>query len=277
MSNSAIATGAHVRLFGLLKEAYNSQEGICYGVNDNGRYIIQLNSSTNRILVKRENIEVIPRSSYGGLDVFTLDPKTVKESIGRPSSNSSWAKGLDHMVAAEWFIDCYRMRLDDEYAYQGDVRSGSLYDPYHTKKSIAADFLVYCHLARCVGAVPVNSGWDWVGCLDTFGHLLSYAFEKSDAADKYGREDIFSARLLGGRSLRATAERIYGSSVAGAIDTPTDDILATVAELERLESLVGNGFMEWNSKNTLFQDVGGFAVWNRLLGNVKCWNRRRVT
>jgi predicted TIM-barrel enzyme len=74
--------------------------------------------------------------------------------------------------------------------------------------------------------------------------------------------------MMGGRSLRATAEVIYGSSgVGGPYDNPTVDILATVAELERLETLVGSG-IEGNSKNSLFEEVGGFAVWNRLLGNL---------
>jgi hypothetical protein len=181
---SAIATGARVCLFGLSNNAYNSKEGVCYGVNENGRYIIQIDSQ-NRILVKRENIKVIPRRSLGMLSGFTMDDKTVRESFVRPSSNSSWAKGLDHLAAAEWFIDYYRMRVDDDYAWRDILRSGSLYDPGHTKQTIAADFLVFCHLARFVGAVPVDN-WDWVSCLDTFGHLLHYAFEKSDAGINMG-------------------------------------------------------------------------------------------
>jgi hypothetical protein len=72
---NAIATGANVRLIGLLNNtSYNSQEGICYGINENGWYVIQLKSE-ERILVKRENIQVIPRSK-----------KTANESIGRKTS-----------------------------------------------------------------------------------------------------------------------------------------------------------------------------------------------
>jgi hypothetical protein len=262
MNTSAIAIGAHVRLFGLLNESYNSQEGIYYGENNNGRHIIQLDSSQKRILVKRENIQVIiPRSSYGPMDGFTSDPTRI-ESIGLPSSNSSWAKGLDPMAAAEWFIDCYRMRLDDEYVYRGDLRG--LYDPESTKQSIASDFLVYCHMALFVGAVPLDNGWDWVGCLDKFGHLLNFAFEKSDAGDKYGRENIFSA-MMGGRSLRFTAELIYGSGIGGYNDSPMND---TEAELERLQSLVARK-IKWKSNNILFKNVGGFDVWKRLLDKLK--------
>jgi hypothetical protein len=261
---SAIANGAHVSLFNLSNQAYNAQEGICYGINDNGRYIIQLNSK-KRILVKRENIRVIPRSSLDVVNSFAVDPKTVKESALNIPSNSSWARGLDQVAAGEWFIDCYRMRVDDEYAWGGEVRPGSLYDPRHSKKTIATDFLVFCHMALFVRAVP--DVWDWVSCLDKFGNLLNYAFEKSDAGDKYGGENIFSA-FTGGRSLRATAEIIYGSSAGGQYDNPSVDTQAIMAEFERLDSLVGRK-MKWNSKNILFENVGGFQVWNRLLGKLE--------
>jgi hypothetical protein len=257
---SAIDTGAHVSLFGLSNTAYNGKKGVCYGINDNGRYIIQLDSK-KRILVKRENIKIIPLSGVGIVNSFPLDCKSLKESLDHPPSNSSWAKGLDRLAAAEWFIDCYRMRVDDEFAWNGKVRLGSLYDQDHTNKTIAADFLVFCHLAKFVGAIPVDN-WDWVSCLDTFGHLLNYAFEKSDARDKYGRENVFSA-MCGGRSLRATAEIIYGIGLYGQI---TD---STVAELKRLDSLIGIGSgFEWNSKNNLFEQVGGFDVWNRLINKL---------
>ena len=103
--------------------------------------------------------------------------------------------------------------------------------------------------------------------MDTFGHLLNYAFEKSDAGDKYGRENVFSA-MMGGRSLRVSAETIYGSGVAGGqFDNLSGDTQATLAELKRLESVVGRG-MKWNSKNSLFVEVGGFLVWKRLLANL---------
>ena len=261
---SAIATGAAVILFGLKAEVYNSQEGICYGISENGRYIIEL-ATKKRILVKRENIEVIPRSAFGSVYGFSPDSDTVKASLASPSSNASWAKGLNGLAAAEWFVDCYRMRIDDEYTWKGELRPGSLYDNDHTEDSIVADFLVYCHLAIFVGAVPLN--WDWVQCLDKFGYLIRFAFEKSDAGDKYGRENIFSG-LMGGRSLRFTAEIIYGSSaVGGDYNDPSDQVLATVRELERLYSLVSDG-IEWSADNILFKDVGGFDVWNRLLANL---------
>ncbi len=171
--SSAIADGATVSLFGLLTNEYNSQEGICHGVHENGRYIIEL-ASKKRILVKRENIKVVPRSQHGPLYTYTHDHDLVNQSLAATPPNSSWANGLSEMAAWEWFVDCYRMRLDDEYAWQGDVRSGSLYDPEHSAHSIAADFLVYCLMAKFTSAVPDK--WNWTECLEGYGHLLNYGF-----------------------------------------------------------------------------------------------------
>ena len=56
-------------------------------------------------------------------------------------------------------------------------------------------------------------------------------------------------------------------TVGGGYDNPSDDIQATVAELDRL-NLICNG-IEWGPQNILFKDVGGFEVWDRLLGNLK--------
>lgn len=100
------------------------------------------------------------------------------------------------------------MRVDDDYAWGGCNLHG-LYDPGHDGDSVAADFLLFCKLAVQARVLP--RGWDWAACLDQASGLLGFAFEKSDAQEKYGGENVFSA-VMGGRSLRATAELVYGSS-----------------------------------------------------------------
>lgn len=264
---SAIATGAKIRLFGLQNNAFNGLDGVCHGISESGRYIIEVQSSKKRMLIKRENIDVIPRSTQGLSNTYLHDTETVKQALAAPSSNASWAKGLSSLAAAEWFVDCYRMRLDDECEWKGYLRPGTLYDyECHTPETMAVDFLVYCHLARFAGAI--TDQWDWVGCLDKFGHLLKYQFTKRDAGDKYGRENIFSG-MMGGRSLRLTGENIYGSSaVGGSYDNPTDDIVAIAVELGRMKSLVTGG-IEWDKNNILFESVGGFDAWIGLLNKLK--------
>ena len=110
----------------------------------------------------------------------------------------AWAVGLGEKKQREWLVDCYRMRLDDEYALEGDVRGGSLYDQSEPDE-IVQDFLLFCRLAKEQGALP--EGWSWSKFLDTAAELLPYAFEKSDAKEKYGGENVF-ALVTGGRSLR---------------------------------------------------------------------------
>ena len=55
--------------------------------------------------------------------------------------------GLGPKKQREWLVDCYRMRLDDDYAVGGDVRGGSLYDQSEPDE-IIQDFLVFCRLAE---------------------------------------------------------------------------------------------------------------------------------
>ena len=111
----------------------------------------------------------------------------------------SWAAGLDAHMQREWLADCYRMRLDDEYSWQGSVRSGSLYDGSEARE-IAQDFLVFCRLAQDRSVIP--SSWSWSQFLKVASEHLVSAFEKSDAREKYGGENIFTPMMGGRRSLR---------------------------------------------------------------------------
>jgi hypothetical protein len=150
-----------------------------------------------------------------------------------------------------------RMRVDDDYAWGGCNLHG-LYDPEHTGDTIVADFLVFCKLAVRNGVVP-QRGWDWGRFLNKAAELLGFAFEKDDAKEKYGGENVFSA-AMGGRSLRATAEFVYGTScMAGAMsggDDPAEQLREQV-ESEPLEVLLAG-------QGELFADVGGAAAWRRL-------------
>jgi len=68
--------------------------------------------------------------------------------------------------------------------------------------------VVFCKLAVRHDVVPV--GWDWPAFLRVAETLLPYAFEKADAKEKWGRENVFAV-LTFGRSLRATAEVVYAN------------------------------------------------------------------
>ena len=54
-------------------------------------------------------------------------PQEVPRPQGVPGP-ASWAAGLGPRQQQEWLVDCYRLRVDDNYALGGDVNCGTLYD-----------------------------------------------------------------------------------------------------------------------------------------------------
>jgi hypothetical protein len=158
---------------------------------------------------------------------------------------AAWARGLAGDAMYEWFIDCYRMRLDEDYALRGDLHG--LYGADGNAKTVIKDFLVFCKMALRRKALPPS--WSWESLLKMVPEHLGYAFEKSDAEEKYGSENIFSA-ILGGRSLRLTAEQIYG---------PTGMFAADNEEVIQEYNRVDNMGSKW--KEETFADVGGLCAW----------------
>jgi hypothetical protein len=71
-----------------------------------------------------------------------------------------------------------------------------LYDPDTSPGMITRDFLQFCKLAVKAGVLP--RPWDWALFLNKARGLLPYAFEKSDAKEKWGRENVFAAGEVGG-------------------------------------------------------------------------------
>ena len=166
------------------------------------------------------------------------------------------------MQRAEWLVDCYRMRIDDEYAWGGGLRG--LYDPDATTLDIVKDFLVFTKLAVARKAVP--STWRWPAFLDYATANLGFAFEKSDAQTKYGSENIFDG-TMGGRSLRYTAMAIYGREMMD--QRPYDGELAALNNA--VSPLSQQALL---ARTDLFEDVGGVDPWRRLLQTVSIQPRR---
>ena len=71
---------------------------------------------------------------------------------------------------------------------------------------------MFCRLASARSALPTP--WPWGPFLLAAAELLPFAFEKSDAKEKYGGENIFQG-MMGGRSLRCQVIlRLYGFTAA---------------------------------------------------------------
>ncbi|KAL7452386.1 hypothetical protein ACHAWC_004107 [Mediolabrus comicus] len=159
---------------------------------------------------------------------------------------SAWAKGLSKKDQYEWLCNCYQMRCDDDYVYGGCNLHGP-YNPDATPESIADDFLVFCILAKRARAFP--SDWDMEDFLKTAPEYIVFAFEKSDAKERWGSENYFEAEM-GGRSLRYTAEKIYKSGV----QQQGDSLEHTRAEEEVNEQ-----------PRELQDQLGGTGLWEGLV------------
>lgn len=157
------------------------------------------------------------------------------------------------------------MRVDDEYCHGSELRG--LYQYHHggTKLDVVLDFFKFCKLAVRRKAIP--SGWNWSEFLNIAKKLIPYAFEKSDAKEKYGGENYFSV-IMGGRSLRATGEIICASTVTNL------DNNSNLEESQALDEVVsimisGSGKNLFFDYEEEFKDVGGGKEWHSFFLTLK--------
>jgi hypothetical protein len=151
---------------------------------------------------------------------------------------NSWATGLSREDQYEWFSNCYQMRCEDDYVCGGCYLHGT-YLPQATPESISKDFLIFCILAHRAKCVPAD--WNWGDFLKAAIDYIPYAFDKSDAKERWGSENYFQGASGCGRSLRYTAGHIYKSGVDEAGNSAQHVEVAKAAhenEIE-LQELVG--------------------------------------
>ena len=174
----------------------------------------------------------------------------------------SWAVGLFGKHRYEWFVDSYRLRLDDDYLYSNNLH-GLYAEESSNAHTIVIDFLVYCKLAVKHDVIPSYPTWSWGELVTVAKDMLKYAFEKCDAREKYGGENVFTG-MYGGRSLRYTSSLVYGFLHGGE-----DHDAALV--LEEMERTANNKLIQ--SKETVdghfFDDIGGESIWYSLVEQLK--------
>jgi tetratricopeptide (TPR) repeat protein len=180
--------------------------------------------------------------------------KASQGSIAKGEQNpSSWADGLELNKKYDWLIDCYRMRCDDVSKYQGNLVGIYREELVDGKKyGILEDFLVFCKLAVLNKVIP--SKWNWKTLLEIAVDSIQSAFDKDDAHDKWGGENVFSA-MMGGRSLRYTAEIVYGTGVM--------EKSAGSSEFHNLMRKVSEKWRSIKRNPDFFADVGGIDAWKR--------------
>ena len=125
--------------------------------------------------------------------------KKKKKKENPPKSRVDWANGLGNNEKYEWLSNCYQLRCDDDYAFGGCYLHGP-YDPNATALSNSGDFLIFCLLASRANVLPAQ--WDWREFLNVASKHVFYAFEKSDAQERWGAHSPLF--------LRSTANDIYG-------------------------------------------------------------------
>ena len=108
---------------------------------------------------------------------------------------------------AEFLITCYQVRLDQDYALNGNMRG--LYDKIanqdqeDTTLNIIADFLQFNLLAHKKNCLP--AALEWAKYLELAAENLTYACEREDAVKEYGRGPTHDMIIL--------ATHIYGSPI----------------------------------------------------------------
>ncbi|KNC81294.1 hypothetical protein SARC_06364 [Sphaeroforma arctica JP610] len=168
--------------------------------------------------------------------------------------------------AWDWLIDCYRLRVDDSYVYGGELRG--VYDPAHTGRTVSDDFLLFCKLAVKHGVIPdLGQNWGWDGFLKLALGMIPYAFEKSDAHEKYSaknRDFKFNPMLPVLLTMRFVGARVYGFDLTGQGAENAKDFQELSALIERS----GSVYNEKGAPDDLYMEVGGESGWDELRAGI---------
>jgi hypothetical protein len=235
------------------------------------------------------------------------DPDDPSPKVKLPPKHplAAWSLGLGEKQKYVWMVDCYRMRADDDCTHGGGKRHGLYLGSERDrdtqspvlKARIVLDFLLFLKLAVAKGAIPALD-WEYKKLLSAAAKLLSAFFNKAqDAISKYGSENIFAVSS-GGRSLRYTAEQVYGTNVLNPEYSKDLDYLRIQAEIRAAVPLSGHhtlpggggggnrlfaeisddqrmlGMLLGGSEASeqvegLCAEVGGAAIWRQLVGAIR--------
>lgn len=251
--------GHTVRFQGLNGAAHlNGTEGtLVKFAKKEGRWSVRCDGDNSIVNAKPENLQLMKmiRDSDYMTYAGSGGSGSGRVNLAHAHDPSSWARGLSKKDQFEWLCNCYQMRCDDDYVYGGCNLHGP-YNPDATPESIADDFLVFCVLASKARVFPFDwSVQDVESFLKTAPEHITFAFEKSDAKVRWGSENYFEAEIVGGRSLRYTAEQIYKTNVQQQFNSP---------EHIQLQTGIENGGRDCNHA-----EFGGAGRWNDLLQDLR--------
>lgn len=231
-------------------------------------YGLRVNSTSECVDVPAAHVEAAKGAPSAGAPTTGADEAGGGAELATPSA---WRAGLDDERAYEWIVDCYRMRVDDDMTLGGGCMHG-LYNPSCTDATQLADFLLFAKLAVSRGVVVADSSWDWSRFCSRAAVCLKSAFDQKDAAAKYGEASS------GGRSLRFTAEQVYGVSCevqerdpfVGIIKQQVGDALfpGRAGADDDEDDFDDEGKGASFEHTAVFEDVGGVHAWRELLARL---------
>lgn len=202
-----------------------------------------------RAQVKEENLTAVEEPNY--------DEEAVP----------NWHDNMGDDEKYEWLCDVYRMRVDDDMNYASYWHG--LYHEGATGMTILEDFLLFAKLAAARGVVP-SERWDWPAFCAACAPLLRVALQQRDALEKYGVSQLqLQPEQSTERSLRSTAERVYGCGPVAAEPDPFCE--ATQQQIQRALDPQGGAGDEYavdaslDNDPAIFEDVGGVGPWRELL------------
>jgi len=210
------------------------------------RFAVNVYTTGERVRIKADNLTEQEPSADGTVPV----PR---------GEELDWWSELSEDMTYDWLIDCYRMRVDDDMSV-GNYMHG-LYAPDGPSAQLE-DFLLFVKLAAARGvAPPEGDGWEWPKLCERAAKLLTNAFDKADAASKYGAVSAQGASY----ALRLMAEQVYGGSAAD--ESEEEDPLHAMVKNEISDAAVDDGegpvaVLGLNAK--IFEGIGGPEPWAEL-------------
>ncbi|KAH0377206.1 hypothetical protein KCU92_g9361, partial [Aureobasidium melanogenum] len=147
----------------------------------------------------------------------TTKAKNLSKTVERPFHKlqaRTWLHDRPESDVYKLLIDCFRLRQEDEYSFNGDVDHDSIYGGGPNSKAPFVRFLNQAKAAEDI-LPPWWSNKNTKACV-TFGmergnsdwSSLACCIEKHDIQDHYGSQDM-------PMQLRMLADQIYGCSLSG--------------------------------------------------------------
>jgi len=152
--------------------------------------------------------------------------------------STSWCEGLQLKDCHRCFVDCYRLRLDDDCGgLEVNVPSRrGLYAPSAKRGIILEDWLVFCRLATFRCLLPAD--WSWSVTLDLAAERLCVTLGGDQLRFVAPRRLVW---------LRKSAQVVYASD----------------GEVDRIRQEVKHGLQTVDPH--LFDETGGSGIWRQLL------------